>query len=307
MSLVNPDLTAQAESLRSQFLNAAPFPHLVIDNFLDPGLAGELLDGFPEFDEALATDESGKVGLKCVHENVTDLGLSYNKLDQLIAGRELRQLVSSMTGIPDLLHDPHYFGGGTHENRSGQDLDFHIDFNYHPITNEHRRLNIILFLNRQWQESWGGSLELCEDPSKPTKNCVSVLPMFNRAVIFATTEHSWHGFRRIESPENQVLSRKSFALYYYTARRPAEESARHHSTVYIERPLPESIRAGQELTEPDLDEIHRLITRRDQHIERLYDNIEELMSELEIQRRSTIMRNARRFVNLATRIRKLFL
>ena len=306
MNLVNPEIARTANNLCDRFQNATPFPHLVIDNFLVEDFANKLLETFPVFDTTLATDETGKAGLKCVHENVRSLGNAYCDLDELISGNGFRDLVATMTGIPALIHDPNYYGGGTHENQSGQDLDLHIDFNYHPVTNDHRRLNLILFLNKQWQETWGGALQLCENPTRPKENLVSVLPQFNRAVIFATTERSWHGFTRIESPGSQRLSRKSFALYYYTRNRPESETARHHSTVYVERPLPESIAPGKSLTDSEYQDIQRLIARRDQHINRLYNDIEGLMSELEIHKRSWLMRQARRVVNLAARIKKLF-
>ena len=126
-----------------------------------------------------------------------------------------------------------------------------------------------MFLNETWDDSWGGSLELHRDPRHPANDrVVSVAPLVNRAVLFETSERSWHGFRRITAPEGIV--RRSIAVYFYTKDRPAEESEASHGTFYVQRQLPEHIRAGYTLTEQDVREVQALISRRDTMIEYLY-------------------------------------
>jgi len=301
--LINPIVTGNIDELHRQFIDALPFQHLIIDDFFDPLFVQSLAASFPAFDDAKASDESGKLGEKCVHEAVKALGEDYCRLDALVQNEEFLNLIKNITGIDELIYDPLYYGGGTHENRGGQDLDPHIDFNYHPVTNHHRRLNLILFLNEEWRDDWGGLLELYADPDKDGRPSRTITPLLNRLVMFVTTEHSWHGFRRINAPAE--ASRKSFALYYYTIDRPVAETAPRHSTVYVERHLPSDILPGEVLTAAQLDEVQRLLNRRDQHIKRLYGDIEGLMSELDIHTQSWTMRQARRAVNLAAKCRKL--
>ncbi|MBT5154774.1 MAG: 2OG-Fe(II) oxygenase [Gammaproteobacteria bacterium] len=302
-SLINSIVMGSVDELHQQFSEALPFRHLIIDDFLDPQLIQSLAANFPAFDEAKASDESGKPGQKCVHEEVKALGEGYCRLDALVQNEEFLNVINTITGIDGLIYDPLYYGGGTHENRGGQELDPHIDFNYHPVTNHHRRLNLILFLNEEWREDWGGLLELYAEPDKEGHPAKTITPRLNRLVMFVTTEHSWHGFRRINASADS--SRKSFALYYYTVDRPVAETAPRHSTVYVERHLPSDIIAGQVLTEARLNEVQRLLHRRDQHIKRLYSDIQGLMSELDIHTQSWTMRQARRAVNLIARCRKL--
>jgi hypothetical protein len=188
-------------------------------------------------------------------------------------------MISDITGIPELKFDPEYFGGGTHENLHGQSLNPHVDFNYHPLTRQHRRLNLILYLSTEWERSWNGSIRLHCDPYKtPAEDeIVTITPAFNRCVIFETNEHSWHGFERINLPEDKRhLSRKSFALYYYTDSRPAQEQVAEHSTIYVEEHLPEHYQAGMKLGVEELQHIRNLLTNRDQHLRRLYRDIKEL-------------------------------
>jgi 2OG-Fe(II) oxygenase superfamily len=260
------------EDLGKNFAGARPFRHAFVDDFLDHEFCQRLIDEFPRFDPRNAINETGDVGRKAVHANLRTLGPAYRKFDALMRDRAFLKRMSEVTGIPDLLYDPDYVGGGTHENLNGQELDIHVDFNYHPKTFRHRRLNLILFLNKEWAESWGGCLELCADPWNPGAEAVHILPLANRAVLFETTERSWHGFRRIAlPPAKQELTRRSIAVYFYTKERPAEQTAASHSTVYIPRPLPACLEPGHTLTESDMNELRNLIQRRDDQIRFLHE------------------------------------
>jgi Rps23 Pro-64 3,4-dihydroxylase Tpa1-like proline 4-hydroxylase len=263
--------------LRGQFIHNKPFKHIVIDDFFDQDFCQKLLDEFPEFDKKLATNENGEVGKKDVHEHISELGEAYTQLHELVQSPTFINLVENLTGIENLIFDPHYFGGGTHNNLDGQDLDPHVDFTNHPKTGFHRRLNLIVYLNKEWQKEWGGSIELHKNPrlEPHMDEIISVEPCFNRAVIFETNNISWHGFPLIDLPEDKKqLSRKSFALYYYSLKR--KQDIESHSTIYVDRHLPEHIKAGHTLSHNDMQVIKTLITRRDHHLQRLYGYITEL-------------------------------
>ena len=280
---VNPGVIEQRLALHLEFADAQPFRHVVIEGFFQPDFCTELLQEFPDFDEKGAINENGVVGGKSTQERVRSLGPTYETLDELVKSREFLELIGTITGIDDLRYDPYYFGGGTHENRHGQDLDPHVDFNYHPVTHQHRRLNLIVYLNETWEPRWGGALQLHRDPYRRPEDdeIITILPLLNCCVIFETNEYSWHGFERINLPDNlRNLSRKSFALYFYTDTRPAKETADEHSTVYVERHLPSRFHAGMTLAPDDLHEIRTLLARRDQHLKRLYKNIHRLYGEV---------------------------
>ena len=282
-NLVNNAVVDQRTELNRRFLSAGPFHHVAVDNFLDEEFARSLLENFPVFNEKLAINEDSEVGGKAVQEKVSSLGPTWRQLDKLVAGSEFRHLISGITGIDYLKFDPQYFGGGTHENLHGQSLNPHVDFNYHPLTRQHRRLNLILYLSPEWDENWGGSIQLHKDPYLPPTEdeIVTITPAFNRCVIFETNEHSWHGFKRIDLPEDKRgLSRKSFALYYYTDKRPAEELGEEHSTIYVEEHLPGHFVEGMELGTDDLQHVKNLLTSRDKHLKRLYKDIQRLNTEL---------------------------
>ncbi len=121
----------------------------------------------------------------------------------------------------DLIPDPwitmqaHLFGGGLHEIGTDGFLGMHVDYNWHP-TKVYRRLNLLLYLN-DWKEGDGGELVIGEE---------IIQPIFNRCVVFETTETSWHGH---PNPWKGKDSRKSLAVYYYSAQ---GEAVKPHSTIY---------------------------------------------------------------------------
>lgn len=262
-----------------------------MDEFLRPEIVAELIAEFPSFDPAKAVNEVGEVGRKAVVPKIAKLGPAYKALDGLLQDPSFLQLMEEISSIPKLIYDPEYIGGGTHENLAGQDLDVHVDFNYHPARGVHRRLNLILFLNREWRDDWGGRLELHKDPWRPEQDCVSTIgPLANRAVLFETTEHSWHGFSRIALPANHSnLSRKSIAVYYYTAERPAKESVPSHGTVYVPRPLPDYLEPGYTLRDCDVDELQLVWKRQNGLLRFLYKR------ELEFSKALSDIRNSPSF------------
>jgi hypothetical protein len=263
---------AGAAELHAAYRDAKPFPYVVIDGFLAQPFAQRLLDQFPSFDRGNNMGDDGKVGNKATFENIRSLGQDYAALDDLIQTRAFLGLIETITGVPDLLYDPFYLGGGTHENRHDQSLQAHIDFNYHPSEGWHRRLNLIVYLNHDWDERWGGNLELYADPYKDKRPQAVVSPLFNRCVIFGTSEKSWHAFDQIKLPqEKRDVSRKSIALYFYSKDRPQEEIAGKHTTHYVNKQIPEHIRAGHTLTQEDVDLLNEITAGRDHLLQRIYE------------------------------------
>ena len=273
--MINPDIFENIARYQAEFRSAKPFRHVVIDDFFETPIAEQMLADFPDFRAQNALNEMGEVGGKAVVENIADISPVYRQVSDYLKSPGFLLAVSELTGIKDLLHDDFMYGGGTHENLHGQELDAHVDFNYDHRTGRHRRLNLLLYLNKEWDESWGGLIELHSNPRQPDKDEIkSISPNFNRCLIFETNEFSWHGFPRIELPEDRRhLSRKSFSIYLYTDDRPSDEIAPPHSTFYVQRPLPEHIKSGHTLSESDVWNIKSLIIRRDGWIE-YYQNRE---------------------------------
>ena len=287
----------EVDRYREAFLHADPFKHVMIENFFEPAFAERLLADFPSFDTRLAKNEMGKVGGKAVQMNIRTISPVYEELYAAIGGRSFLDFVSRLSGIPDLILDPKMYGGGTHDNQHGQELDPHVDFNYDEGRQLHRRLNLIVYMNKEWHSEWGGALEIHSNPRDPYTNRIRPFdPLFNRCVMFETNEYSWHGFPKIDLPaDKRHLSRKSISIYLYTKDRPAEDIAPMHGTFYVQRPLPKNIAAGHTLTDADVDVLRRLLTRRDGWI--------EAYQKLELEKNRELAERAGNIQELTGRIR----
>ena len=280
-SLIRPEVCSGAESLGQAFRSAEPFPHVVIERFFADDFVGRLIRDFPPFEKGCAVNESGELGKKATFENVRELGETFQEADDLVRSREFLALMSEISGIPGLLYDAAYIGGGTHENRAGQELDAHVDFNYHPARGWHRRLNLIVYLNPEWEEEWGGSIEFHLNPwLPPDQNPVKrALPLANRAVLFETSERSWHGFEEVSPPSGrEELSRRSFAIYLYTVERSPEETAPPHATVYVGRPLPAAVQPHAPISFEEADTVKTMLARRGCLIRRIFDREQEFVA-----------------------------
>ena len=226
-------LAARAPSAAAEFAKAEPFPHVVLDGFFDETVLDRVLEEFPgpkgvdwiEYDDPhqrkLATKHASQI------KPLTRAFINF------LNSAEFMDFVEQVSGIQGLIPDPHLDGGGLHQIPAGGKLGIHTDFLMQARLKLDRRLNLILYLNRDWKEEWGGHLEFWRDrTSGPAKR---VLPAFNRMVIFATTAYSFHGHPDpLACPPDRF--RRSVALYYYSNGRPAEERSNVRHTRFILRP-----------------------------------------------------------------------
>jgi Rps23 Pro-64 3,4-dihydroxylase Tpa1-like proline 4-hydroxylase len=222
--------TDQIERLHNEFNSAKPYRHIVADNFVLESVANQLFENFPSIDK-FAKHYKG------LNENKSE-GADFSSFDPLfttykqdLTSPEFYKWVSQVTGVQDVFITDDALGCGLHQGVNGSFLDIHIDFNIHVQKNVHRRLNMLLFLNKNWQHEYGGQLELWN--ADMTKCEKYVEPSFNRLVIFETSEISYHGYTsKLKIPPTE--SRKSIYAYFYTKERVG--AASYHDTVFRAKP-----------------------------------------------------------------------
>lgn len=198
------------DSLKSDFLNALPFEHVVIDNFLNESYANTLYDLYPEkFDNWYKYENP--IEVKFTYDNIDKLDDEMKKYFYYLSSDTLIEIFRKITDIHNLTYDEYLHGAGLHCHPRYGKLNIHLDYEKHPFSGKERRLNIIYFLSKGWDKIWNGQNELWD---KEAKECVKKTDVvFNRAIIFKTNDISWHGLSEtILCPENQY--RKSLAFYY---------------------------------------------------------------------------------------------
>lgn len=225
---------ATGAMLAEEYRTAEPFPHIVLEGFLPPAVLQQALDSFPvqplESDVVFDIDYAGHHKRQILpydcDKPALDLFLFFNSSPVL-------RFLEGLTGIEGLIPDPYYSGGGFHEISRGGLLGVHADFRVNDKLHVERRLNLLVYLNPDWKEEWGGQLELWD---KKMQTCQSaVFPILNRCVVFSTDADSFHGHPDpLNTPDG--VKRRSMALYYYTSSRHIHKEVPGHSTMYYARP-----------------------------------------------------------------------
>lgn len=203
-----------APALSHSYQTAEPFPHIVIDNFLPELFLDQVIAHFPSSEEATVSHKSGTQYLKRGYRPQKLNGNPCIHYLAVLNSAPIVDYLQQLTGIHGLIPDPFYEGGGLHETDPGGMLQIHADFTLHKKLQLERKINMIVFLNKDWKAEYGGALELWD--STMTGKQQEIIPVYNRCVIFNTSATSFHGHPvPVVCPPG--LTRRSIALYFYTA------------------------------------------------------------------------------------------
>lgn len=216
------------KELRAQFENGNPCKHILLDDFFTQRVANDLFENFPSLDTL-------KVVRKSLNENKSEdyhferWHPTFSEVRDVFISKEMSQFMSKLTGIDGLFTNTDPLGQGIHQGGVGSFLDVHIDVNVNVGKKLWRRINLLVYLNRNWKPEYGGDVELW---NKDMTECVvKYPPLFNKAVIFLTDENSPHGYAKLNIPDGE--SRKSYYSYFFT---PLEEGVKYEDSRFLSRP-----------------------------------------------------------------------
>lgn len=207
------------EQKSHEFKSATPFNHVVIDNFFENDVARTLSRNFPNYeDDSWKGIYNNPIEIKKANQSWSHFPVEFYKVFHRLLSNEFVDKLKTLVGINNLYVDHGLHGGGLHSHPSGGKLNVHLDYSIHPKLGLQRKLNLIVYLNEEWQSQWGGHIELWshDEEKNAPKHCEKrIAPLFNRAIIFDTTQNSWHGLPEpLKCPQGQM--RKSLAVYYLT-------------------------------------------------------------------------------------------
>jgi Rps23 Pro-64 3,4-dihydroxylase Tpa1-like proline 4-hydroxylase len=230
----NIDLRSLANEKKKEYQNANPFPSISFQNFLDEDTLTAVLNEFPDLSkqkDVIRYNNHNEI--KLAGKGESNFGPATKQLMHFLNSQPVLEFLQELTGITEtLLPDPYFEGGGYHEIKPGGLLKVHADFNKNILSKLDRRINLLVYLNKDWEESYGGHFELWDKDLKKAEK--KILPTFNTIAIFSTTDFSYHGHPNpLTCPPDR--SRKSLALYYYTNGRPESEinkGLEDHTTLF---------------------------------------------------------------------------
>jgi Rps23 Pro-64 3,4-dihydroxylase Tpa1-like proline 4-hydroxylase len=222
-----------AKENAERYAHGRPFPHIYFDDFLPVEAAEAALRDFPEPRQVKWSEFNNPNEKKLAFDAVEKLPVSVRDVLFFLNSRPMVEFLEILTGIKGVIPDPYFVGGGLHQIKPGGKLAVHADFNHHERLNLDRRLNVLIYMNKDWKEEYGGHFELWN--KEMTRAEQKLLPVFNRCAIFTTTSVSYHGHPNpLTCPPDRT--RKSIATYYYSNGRPQDEVRESHSTLFVQRP-----------------------------------------------------------------------
>ena len=221
-------------NLKNEYMNAKPFPHICIDNFFIEDFLDKLLNEFPDNTNSNIKKFDNIYEKKIINTDFKMFGKNTGNFIDFLNSSIFINFLNKITNIKEnLIADPELLGGGLHEIKKNGFLKIHADFNIHPHLKLERRINLLLYLNKDWNKEYGGHLQLLNSDKTSKKE---YLPIFNRLIIFSTTSNSFHGNPFPLNTPNEI-TRKSLALYYYSNDRPKIEKKSSHSTIFIDESI----------------------------------------------------------------------
>ncbi len=225
-------LLQRTEAITTDFNGKTPFRYTVIDNFFKQPQAEIIHAAYPSVNEGIWNSSTYLNQKNKYTQNTFHKDSVLEKVFVELNSKEFTNWLQAITNIQPISSDNKLLGAGLHQSINGAFLNVHLDFNIHPYTQLHRRINVLIYMNKDWHKSYEGYLELWKIENGNKSLLSNICPSFNRCVIFELNDKSFHGHPKpLNTPDS--VSRKSLAVYYYTPQPVASGKIVTDKTIYV--------------------------------------------------------------------------
>lgn len=213
-------IDSKSSELREQWRTAKPFGCFVLDELLPPAIAHEIHSNLPSFETLMLRStirERKRVGVDVQGHPLAHAALYAFQDDPVV------RAVERVTGISQLQADPTLYASGVSAMAEGDFLNPHLDNSHDGNQSVYRVLNLLYYVTPGWQPRNGGNLELWD---RRGRQPVEITATFNRLVVMATHQTSWHSVNQVKVPG----VRWCLSNYYFSPQPPGEVPFRHVTT-----------------------------------------------------------------------------
>lgn len=207
-----------------EWREAKPFSHITLPNFLNKDVANAVASEFPDYESSDWLNYNNALENKKLLNHWDKFGPNTYQVFEYLNSTTFIRNIESLVEC-ELFADFGLNGGGLHSHKRGGKNNVHLDYSIHPKLKLERRVNLLIYITPNWKEEYGGALELhAKHPDKiaPGELVKAIFPMFNTAILFDTSQDSWHGLPEpIMCPDK--ITRNSLAVYYLSEPRENAE------------------------------------------------------------------------------------
>lgn len=201
--------------------------YFFIDDLLPIDLAHQIFENFPKLSETKKKNDFREQKYVAYQMNQY-----HSLLEEVIYAFQEQEVVKSISKIvanDAILPDSNLYAGGLSLMEKNNFLSPHLDNSHDKDIKLWRVFNLLYYVTPNWKLENGGNLELW--PSGLKSNPITIESKYNRLVVMATHQKSWHSVNKVLTDGVRYC-----VSNYYFSEKPLLISDDFHVTTFRARP-----------------------------------------------------------------------
>ncbi|WP_159950478.1 2OG-Fe(II) oxygenase [Polaribacter septentrionalilitoris] len=227
-NIIFQNISNQKENLKNKFLNHSDeIGFFYLDDLLPEEIALKVYKCFPSLVDTVKRNSIRELKYTAFQMDKYDSILE--EITYAFQDMKLVKLIADICDISEVYADENLYAGGLSLMEKGNFLNPHLDNSHDKDRNRWRVLNLLYYVTPGWELDFGGNLEVW--PKGLKKNQITIESKFNRLVVMATHQNSWHSVSKV-----QVDKVRCCVSNYYFSDKPLLKSDTFHVTTFRGRP-----------------------------------------------------------------------